>query len=141
MGELPSGPVTFLFTDIEGSTRRWQDEPEAMQALLLEHDAILRDVIEKCHGFLLKHTGDGIAAERGHASGGTYYGREVRRSPLERLGRGPQALRVPLVDRRLDVCQPSWTVLQEQPYDVSPAGLISTQSSQERDLIHRLRHA
>ncbi|MEO5841933.1 MAG: adenylate/guanylate cyclase domain-containing protein [Acidimicrobiales bacterium] len=58
----PSGTVTFLFTDIEGSTRRWQDEPDAMRALLVEHDAILRDAVEKHHGHLFKHTGDGIAA-------------------------------------------------------------------------------
>ena len=43
----PTGTVTFLFTDIEGSTRLWQDEPEAMRALLVEHDAILRDVDRK----------------------------------------------------------------------------------------------
>ena len=58
----PTGTVTFLFTDIEGSTRRWQDEPEAMRALLVEHDAILRDVIDKHRGHLFKHTGDGVAA-------------------------------------------------------------------------------
>ncbi len=58
----PSGTVTFLFSDIEGSTRRWQDEPEAMRALLVEHDTILRDVIVKHHGYLFKHTGDGVAA-------------------------------------------------------------------------------
>jgi class 3 adenylate cyclase len=58
----PSGTVTFLFTDIEGSTRRWQDEPDAMRALLVEHDAILRDAIDKHHGHLFKHTGDGVAA-------------------------------------------------------------------------------
>ena len=62
MESPPTGTVTFLFTDIEGSTRRWQDEPEAMRALLVEHDAILRDVIDKRHGFLFKHTGDGVAA-------------------------------------------------------------------------------
>jgi class 3 adenylate cyclase len=58
----PTGTVTFLFTDVEGSTRRWQEKPEAMRALLAEHDAILRDVIEKRHGHLFKHTGDGVAA-------------------------------------------------------------------------------
>ncbi len=62
MESPPTGTVTFLFTDIEGSTRRWQDEPEAMRALLVEHDAILRDVIDKRHGHLFKHTGDGVAA-------------------------------------------------------------------------------
>ena len=41
MPELPSGTVTFLFTDIEGSTRLWEEHPEAMQAALARHDAIL----------------------------------------------------------------------------------------------------
>ena len=62
MESPPTGTVTFLFTDIEGSTRRWQDEPEAMRALLVEHDAILRDVIDKHRGHLFKHTGDGVAS-------------------------------------------------------------------------------
>ena len=60
--------MTFLFTDIEGSTRRWQDEPEAMRALLSEHDAILREVIDKHKGLLFKHTGDGVAAVFASAS-------------------------------------------------------------------------
>ena len=68
MTEQPTGTVTFLFTDIEGSTRRWQDEPETMRALLVEHDAILRDVIDNRHGHLFKHTGDGIAAVFASAS-------------------------------------------------------------------------
>jgi predicted ATPase/class 3 adenylate cyclase len=59
--QTPSGTVTFLFTDIEGSTRRWQDEPDAMRSLLVEHDSILREVITKHHGHLFKHTGDGVA--------------------------------------------------------------------------------
>jgi predicted ATPase/class 3 adenylate cyclase len=58
----PTGTVTFLFTDIEGSTRLWQDEPELMRAALVEHDSVLRDVIAKRHGFVFKHTGDGVAA-------------------------------------------------------------------------------
>ena len=62
MNSSPTGTVTFLFTDIEGSTRRWQDDPESMRALLVDHDEILRDVIEKHHGHLFKHTGDGVAA-------------------------------------------------------------------------------
>ncbi len=68
MSTLPTGTVTFLFTDVEGSTRRWQDEPEAMRALLAEHDAILRDVIDKHRGHLFKHTGDGVAAVFGSAA-------------------------------------------------------------------------
>jgi class 3 adenylate cyclase len=44
--ELPSGTVTFLFTDFEGSTRLWQDEPEAMRPALARHDDLLRDAID-----------------------------------------------------------------------------------------------
>ena len=58
----PTGTVTFLFADIVGSARRWHDEPESTRALLVEHDAILRDVIGKRHGHLFKHTADGVAA-------------------------------------------------------------------------------
>jgi hypothetical protein len=39
---LPTGTVTFLFTDIEGSTQRWDDHPEAMRAALEKHDALMR---------------------------------------------------------------------------------------------------
>ncbi len=46
MPELPTGSVTFLFTAIEGSTTRWEQHREAMQAALARHDAILREAIE-----------------------------------------------------------------------------------------------
>jgi predicted ATPase len=54
--------VTFLFTDIEGSTRRWEADAEAMRAALLAHDKVLRTAIEAHHGFLFSHTGDGVVA-------------------------------------------------------------------------------
>ena len=59
---LPSGVVTFLFTDIEGSTRRWEADPEVMQAALAAHDEVLHEAIEAHDGFLFKHTGDGVCA-------------------------------------------------------------------------------
>ena len=58
----PSGVVTFLFTDVEGSTRRWEADADAMRAALAEHDAVLRNAIEAHDGFLFSHTGDGVAA-------------------------------------------------------------------------------
>ena len=58
----PSGVVTFLFTDIEGSTRRWEMDAQAMRAALLKHDDVLRTSIEKHEGFLFSHTGDGVVA-------------------------------------------------------------------------------
>jgi predicted ATPase len=58
----PSGVVTFLFTDIEGSTRRWESDADGMRAALLAHDEVLRSAIEGHGGFLFKHTGDGVCA-------------------------------------------------------------------------------
>src|SRR4051812_4701557 len=63
----PSGTVTFLFTDIEGSTRRWEADPEAMRTALAAHDEILRLAIEAHGGWLFKHTGDGVCAAFGSA--------------------------------------------------------------------------
>ena len=62
MGELPSGTVTFLFTDLEGSTRLWEEHPEAMKAVLARHDAMLREAIESHGGHVVKTTGDGFHA-------------------------------------------------------------------------------
>ena len=58
----PSGVVTFLFTDIEGSTRRWEADAAAMRSALAAHDEVLRGVIEAHGGWLFKHTGDGVVA-------------------------------------------------------------------------------
>ena len=58
----PSGVVTFLFTDVEGSTRRWEADADAMRVALAAHDEVLRSAIEAHAGFLFSHTGDGVAA-------------------------------------------------------------------------------
>ncbi len=60
MDSLPSGTVTFLFTDIEGSTQLWELQPEAMQEALAKHDLILREAIESNNGHVIKGTGDGV---------------------------------------------------------------------------------
>jgi predicted ATPase/class 3 adenylate cyclase len=57
-----SAVTTFLFTDIEGSTRLWEQEPERMSVALAQHDAFARTAVETHHGLLLKTTGDGIHA-------------------------------------------------------------------------------
>src|SRR5205807_169798 len=62
MADLPSGTVTFLFTDLEGSTRLWEEHPEAMKAALARHDEILRDAVEAHDGHVVKTTGDGLHA-------------------------------------------------------------------------------
>ena len=61
-GDPPSGVVTFLFTDIEGSTRRWEADAVAMRKALAAHDEVLSDAIEAQDGFLFSHTGDGVVA-------------------------------------------------------------------------------
>ena len=58
----PSGVVTFLFTDIEGSTRRWESDADTMRSALAAHDKTLRTAIAAHNGFLFKHTGDGVIA-------------------------------------------------------------------------------
>ncbi|HUO37390.1 MAG TPA: adenylate/guanylate cyclase domain-containing protein, partial [Mycobacterium sp.] len=58
----PSGVVTFLFTDVEGSTRRWEKDADDMRAALAAHDKVLRSAIETHRGFMFKHTGDGVCA-------------------------------------------------------------------------------
>jgi class 3 adenylate cyclase len=58
----PSGLVTFLFTDVEGSTRRWEADAAGMRAALAAHDEVLRNAIEAHGGWLFKHTGDGVCA-------------------------------------------------------------------------------
>ena len=62
MAELPSGLVTFLFTDIESSTHRWEADPNDMRRALEHHDEILRTAVSCRGGQVFKHTGDGVAA-------------------------------------------------------------------------------
>src|SRR3712207_9066946 len=62
MAELPTGTVTFLFTDIEGSTTRWEQHRAAMQAALARHDALLRQAIEGHGGVVFKTVGDAFYA-------------------------------------------------------------------------------
>jgi class 3 adenylate cyclase len=56
------GVVTFLFTDIEGSTRLWEQEPERMRPALARHDAIAKAAVERHHGAIVKMAGDGVHA-------------------------------------------------------------------------------
>jgi hypothetical protein len=62
LAELPTGTVTFLFTDLESSTRLWEQQPEAMRAALARHDELLSDAIESRSGHVIKGTGDGVHA-------------------------------------------------------------------------------
>ena len=59
---LPTGTVTFLFTDIEGSTRLWEAHPETMRDALATHDAIFREIVPHNSGVIFKTVGDAICA-------------------------------------------------------------------------------
>ena len=62
MAGFPTGTVTFLFTDIEGSTRLWEHDREAMSEALVRHDELLRKAIDQRDGSVFATGGDGLAA-------------------------------------------------------------------------------
>src|SRR5262245_30710269 len=62
MAESSSGTYTFLFTDIVGSTTRWERDAGAMRAALARHDAILRGAIEAHGGHVFRIEGDAFRA-------------------------------------------------------------------------------
>jgi len=64
-----SGAVTFLFTDIEGSSRLWEQDLERMRVALAGHDALVRAAIKGNRGRVVNSTGDGFYAvfDRGGA--------------------------------------------------------------------------
>jgi predicted ATPase/class 3 adenylate cyclase len=60
--DLLAGTITFLFTDIEGSTRLWEQHPQVMPSALARHDAILRTAIEAHDGVVFRTVGDAVCA-------------------------------------------------------------------------------
>ena len=58
MPDLPSGTVTFLFTDIESSTELWELDPEVMRPSLDRHHTILKEAIHKNNGYVFQIVGD-----------------------------------------------------------------------------------
>src|SRR5579884_823907 len=62
MPDLPTGTVTFLFTDIEGSTHRWEEHRGAMARAVARHDQLLRRAIESNRGSIFKTAGDAVYA-------------------------------------------------------------------------------
>ena len=62
MDDLPSGTVTFLLTDVEGSTALWEQAPEVMRAALARHDALVRTGVEAHGGTVIKSRGEGDSA-------------------------------------------------------------------------------
>jgi len=93
MTNLPSGTVTFLFTDIEGSTSLAQQYPDAMPALLARHNEILHQAIEGHQGFVFRVIGDSFLASFHDANDAVRAAVEAQRS-LNNEGRSPAPVKV-----------------------------------------------
>ena len=61
-GHPPSGTVTFLLTDLEGSTRMWEQDSGAMRAAMVRHDESSRRQSQQNNGYVFSRMGDGMAA-------------------------------------------------------------------------------
>ncbi|HLZ68984.1 MAG TPA: adenylate/guanylate cyclase domain-containing protein [Dehalococcoidia bacterium] len=59
MADLPTGTITFLFTDVEGSTRLWEAQPQAMRQVMARHDALLTAIFERHDGVVVRPRGEG----------------------------------------------------------------------------------
>src|SRR5690349_9937743 len=56
---LPTGTVTFLFTDIEGSTQLWERYPDQARAALVRHDTLIEDIVSRYRGHVVRPRGEG----------------------------------------------------------------------------------
>jgi predicted ATPase/class 3 adenylate cyclase len=83
MSVPPTGTVTFLFTDIEGSTRLWERSAQAMQEALVRHDELLRTAIEARDGYVFKTVGDAFCAAFGTATDAAEAALACQRALLE----------------------------------------------------------
>src|SRR4051812_8254709 len=59
MAALPIGTVTFLFTDVEGSTKLWEQHPEQMRAALARHDQVIETLVAQHQGVVVRPRGEG----------------------------------------------------------------------------------
>jgi len=87
MGALPTGTVTFLLTDVEGSTRRWEEHPDAMRAAMARHDEIISGGLA-AHGGLVVESGregDSVLAAFNRAADAVACALELQRT-LRREG-------------------------------------------------------
>ena len=95
--QLHTGSVTFLFSDMEGSTRLWEKHPEVMQVALARHDVLLRETIEAHGGYIFKTVGDAFCAAFHTAPAGLEASLAIQRALLvENWGETPIRVRVAL---------------------------------------------
>jgi len=94
---LPVGTVTFLYTDIEGSTRLWEQQPEAMRPAVARHDAILRQAIAANGGQVFRTAGDAFCAAFALAAPAVAAAVDARRALTAEPWNLDQPLRVRIV--------------------------------------------
>jgi predicted ATPase/class 3 adenylate cyclase len=92
-GHPPSGTVTFLLTDLEGSTRMWEQDPDAMKTAMVRHDDLLEKAIAGNRGFVFARMGDGIAAAFGTAKDAIAAADSIRSALAEEPWDTPRPLR------------------------------------------------
>ena len=80
MGTIPTGTVTFLFTDIEGSTKLAQEYPDKLPVLLARHNEILDQAIKACDGFLFRTIGDAYCVAFHNASDALHAALQAQRN-------------------------------------------------------------
>jgi class 3 adenylate cyclase len=90
----PTGTLTFLFTDIEGSTKLWEHDAPAMQAALARHDELLKLAIEERGGYVFKTVGDAFCPVFPTASDALEAALEIQRRLLSSEWEQSEPLRV-----------------------------------------------
>ena len=95
-----SASSTFLFTDIEGSTRLWESDPERMRPALAWHDALSRATVEGHGGRVVKSTGDGVHAVFDDAAGALAAALQLQQALADSEARHGILLRIRCAARR-----------------------------------------
>lgn len=93
-GEKPKGTVTFLFTDIEGSTQLWEHYPEAMRKAHSRHELIIREVMADNGGYVYKMIGDAFQVAFSTAPAALRAALETQRLLTAELWRTPEPIKV-----------------------------------------------
>ena len=91
---VPTGTVTFLFTDIEGSTKLWEQHPDTMPTVLAQHDALLRKIIGDNSGYVFKTIGDAFCAAFATASNSLTAALNIQRALIHEFDEAELTLRV-----------------------------------------------
>src|SRR5512136_1976863 len=94
MAQPPAGTVTFLFTDIEGSTKLWQQHPDSMDTALKRHHAILNESINIHGGYVFQIIGDAFCAAFTTANDGLDAALDAQRAPVTENWGETRAIRV-----------------------------------------------